>query len=144
MRFVYDDGGRKKAGYKGSTNDCACRAIAIVTGHSYESVYKTINEFGQKERITKRKRDKSSARTGIYKNTMHKIMEHYGYEWIPTMFIGQGCKVHLKAAELPNGNILVALSRHYSSVIDGVLYDTYDCSREETRCVYGYYKVKEK
>lgn len=28
MLFVYDDGGRKAAGYKGTTGDCACRAVA--------------------------------------------------------------------------------------------------------------------
>ena len=26
--FVYDDGGRKDAGYKGDAGDCVCRAIA--------------------------------------------------------------------------------------------------------------------
>jgi len=31
------------------------------------------------------------------------------------------------------------LSRHLTTVIDGVIYDTYDPSREGTRCVYGYY-----
>ena len=31
MRFVYDDGGRKAAGYKGDTSDCTVRAIAIAT-----------------------------------------------------------------------------------------------------------------
>jgi len=30
-----------------------------------------------------------------------------------------------------------------AAVIDGVLHDAYDCSREGTRCVYGYYKLKE-
>jgi hypothetical protein len=26
-------------------------------------------------------------------------------------------------------------------VIDGVIHDTHDCSRNGTRCVYGYYRV---
>ena len=55
------------------------------------------------------------------------------------MSIGSGCKVHLKADELPSGNIIVALSKHYCAVIDGVIHDTHDCSRNETRCVYGYW-----
>lgn len=29
MNFIYDDGGRSAAGYKGFTGDCACRAAAI-------------------------------------------------------------------------------------------------------------------
>ena len=56
------------------------------------------------------------------------------------MRIGTGCKVHLKSDELPIGRIIVRLSKHVCAVIDGVINDTYDCSREGTRCVYGYYK----
>ena len=56
------------------------------------------------------------------------------------MQIGSGCKVHLKAEELPKGRIIARVSKHYTTVIDGVLNDTYDCSRGETRCVYGYWK----
>ena len=55
------------------------------------------------------------------------------------MFIGQGCKVHLKKSELPAGTLLVSCSKHITVVIEGVLNDTYDCSRKGTRCVYGYW-----
>lgn len=30
-------------------------------------------------------------------------------------------------------------SKHLTCVKDRVLYDTYDCSRDGTRCVYGYW-----
>lgn len=33
MTFVYDDGGRSAAGFKGKTGDCVTRAIAIATGN---------------------------------------------------------------------------------------------------------------
>lgn len=56
------------------------------------------------------------------------------------MGIGTGCRVHLRADELPVGRIIVAVSKHYAAVVDGVLRDTFDCSREGTRCVYGYWK----
>jgi hypothetical protein len=55
------------------------------------------------------------------------------------MQIGSGCKVHLRSDELPIGRLVVGLSRHSAAVIDGVLHDTYDCSRRGTRCVYGYW-----
>jgi hypothetical protein len=55
------------------------------------------------------------------------------------MAIGSGCKVHLKADELPKGTIIANVSGHFVCVIDGVIQDTYDCSRGGTRCVYGYY-----
>ena len=55
------------------------------------------------------------------------------------MFIGQGCKVHLKKSELPAGILIVSCSKHITVVKDGILQDTYDCSRQGTRCVYGYW-----
>jgi len=56
------------------------------------------------------------------------------------MAIGQGCKVHLRAEELPPGRLVVQVSKHVTAVIDGVIYDTHDCSRGGTRCVYGLWR----
>lgn len=139
MEWIYDDGGRAEAGYKGITGDCVCRAIAIATGKPYREVYDMINEYGKKERTGKRKRSKSNARTGVYIKTVRKIMHDLGWEWHPTMKIGQGCTVHMKKDELPGGRLVVSLSKHECAVIDGVIHDIYDPSREESRCVYGYY-----
>ena len=139
MEWVFDDGGRAEAGFKGTTGDCVCRAIAIATQKPYKEVYDLINEYGKKERTSKRKRGKSSARNGVYKNTIKKVMEHYGWVWHPTMQIGQGCKVHLREDELPSGRLVVSVSRHEVAVIDGVIHDIYDPSREGDRCVYGYF-----
>jgi len=55
------------------------------------------------------------------------------------MAIGSGCTVHLRSEELPKGRLLVKVSGHLTAVIDGVLYDTHDCSRHGMRCVYGYF-----
>lgn len=143
MRYVFNDGGRGAAGYKGKTGDCVTRAIAIATGKPYQEVYDTLNVLGENERTGKRKRGTSNARLGVYKQTIRKYMEAIGWKWTPTMFIGQGCKVHLKADELPMGNLVVNVSRHSVAVIDGVINDTHDCSRNETRCVYGYWKQAE-
>lgn len=151
MEWVYDDGGRAEAGFKGKTGDCVCRAIAIATERPYREVYDLINEYGKRERITKRKPTKSSARTGVYKETIRKVMEALGWVWHPTMMIGQGCKVHLSEDELPTGRLVVNLSKHTTAVIDGVIHDIWDCSERgcycdeygniitTDRCVYGYY-----
>ncbi len=143
MEFIFNDGGRAAAGFKGVTGDCVCRSIAIAAEKPYKEVYDKINEFAKCERTGKRKRGKSNARTGVYANTIKKVMAYYGFEWVPCMQIGQGCTVHLKAEELPKGRIVVSLSKHNAAVIDGVLHDIYDCSREGTRCVYGYFIKKE-
>lgn len=137
--FIYDDGGRAAAGFKGSTGDCATRAISIVTGLPYKEVYDMINEYGKLEKVGCRKRGRSNARTGVYRETIKRIMENLGWKWVPTMFIGQGCKVHLHESELPKGKILCNVSKHVVAVIDGTIHDTYDCSRGGNRCVYGYF-----
>lgn len=138
--LVVDDGGRKAAGYSGTTGDCVTRAIAIATGLPYQTVYDALNGLAQFERRGRRKRGISSARTGVYRQTTKRYLQSLGWRWTPTMGIGTGCKVHLKADELPKGRLLVSLSRHLCAVIDGVVHDTHDPSRGGTRCVYGYWE----
>ena len=138
--WIYDDGGRAAAGFRGQTGDCVTRAIAIATGLPYREVYDAINATATGERTGKRKRGKSSARTGVYKQTKRRYLEALGWCWTPTMRIGSGCKVHLRAEELPGGRLVVALSKHSVAVIDGVVRDIHDCSRGGTRCVYGYFQ----
>lgn len=142
MEFVYSDGGRSNYFKAEKVGDCVTRAIANATGIDYKEIYDALNNLAKSERKTKRKRRVSSSRNGVYKDTFKKYLESKGYKWIPTMQIGSGCKVHLKADELPDGVLIVSLSGHLTCVKNGVIYDTYDCSRDETRCVYGYWKIK--
>ena len=51
-------------------------------------------------------------------------MESLGWKWTPTMQIGSGCTVHLRADELPSGGLVVSVSKHLTAVIDGVIHDT--------------------
>jgi hypothetical protein len=140
MAFHYNDGGRAVAGFKGSTSDCVTRAIAIATGTPYREVYDELSALGKQERVGKRKSGRSHARTGVYRETIKKYLLSHGWQWTPTMQIGQGCRVHLRADELPTGRLIVSVSRHLTAVIDGVIHDTFDPSRNGTRCVYGYYR----
>lgn len=139
LGFIYDDGGRRAAGFKGETRDCVTRAIAIGTGLSYKQVYDAINDTARLEHHRPGSRRRSSARTGVHKPTIRKYLDSLGWQWTPTMHIGSGCQVHMRADELPPGRVIVSLSRHIAAVIDGVLRDTHDCAREGTRCVYGYW-----
>jgi len=143
MTYVYDDGGRAAAGYKGETGDCVVRAIAIAAELPYQEIYDGINELALGERTGTRKRGKSNARLGVYKGTIRKYMEALGWTWTPTMQIGSGCQVHLRADELPAGRLVVSVSKHSVAVIDGVVHDTHDPSRDGTRCVYGYFQRNE-
>lgn len=141
MDWVYDDGGRGEYFKAENVGDCVCRAVAIATGVDYMQVYQDINRLAKSERTGKRKRGKSSARNGVYKTTIRKLMSEYGWVWHPTMQVGQGCKVHLRSDELPNGSLVVSVSKHVTAVVDGTLHDTYDCTRDGTRCVYGYWSM---
>ena len=135
--FVFHDGGRAAAGYRGVTHDCVCRSISIATALPYAKVYALINTFGRQER---QQRGRSTAGSGVRNATTRRIIQSLGGVWTPTMGIGTGCRVHLRAGELPSGRLVVSVSRHVAAVLDGVLYDTHDCSRAGSRCVYGYWR----
>lgn len=140
IKWVRDDGGRAKAGFKGEAyGDCLARALALATGEDYRSVYDTINNYAKTERLTKKRLTRSNARTGVHMVTARKVANHYGGVWVPTMGIGTGTTVHLRTQELPPGRIVTRVSKHFAAVIDGVLHDTHDCSRDGTRAVYGYW-----
>lgn len=139
-RFRFDDGGRTAAGYRGKAGDCVVRAIAIATERPYQEIYELVNRAATRERTGKRKRGISNARTGVYRGSIHRVMKELGWEWTPTMQIGSGCTVHLRADELPAGRLVVSVSKHLTALVDGVIYDTHDCSRRGTRCVYGYWR----
>ena len=132
MEWVYDDGGRSKY-FKGDAGDCVVRAIAIATEQDYKKVYDDLAEMHKARYGTK------SARNGTNRDDIKKYMANLGWTWHPTMKIGSGCTTHMRKSELPSGRVMCSLSRHIATVVDGVLHDTYDSTRDGTRCVYGYW-----
>ena len=146
LEFKYDDGGRSHAGYKGVAGDCVVRSIAIATNLSYKKVYEDLYQANEIFRTTSKtklarslKQKNDSPRMGTHGVVLKKYLLQLGWKWTPTMFIGQGCKTHLKKSELPNGTLIISCSKHITVVKEGILHDTYDCSRNGTRCVYGYW-----
>lgn len=149
MKFKYSDGGRKTAGFAGyKRNDCVTRAIAIISGLPYRQVFEELEARnkayaeGGWGRVAKNlRKNGTSPSTGAFKKIYHEYILSLGFVWVSTMGIGTGCKVHLRAEELPAGKIICRVSKHLVAVIDGVGHDTHDCSRGGVRCVYGYYKL---
>ena len=146
LKLEINDGGRASAGYKGQAGDCVVRSIAIVTGLSYQKIYDDLFKANEEFRNTSRtklarslKQKNDSPRSGTHRAVLKKYLIILGFQWTPTMFVGQGCKVHLKKEELPTGTLLVSCSKHITVVKDGIMHDTHDCSRNGTRCVYGYW-----
>lgn len=177
MKFIRDDGGREAAGFQGSTGDCVARAIAIAAELPYTIVYDRLAEGNATQRITKYsgRRKSAGVRTAahgiwVQRQWFKDYMRELGFVWHACMGIGTGCKVHLADGELPMGRLVCSLSRHYTAVIDGVIHDTYNPSRDVSwsfepdhgqelkanqghnqngvyteiggRCVYGYYKFE--
>lgn len=148
MNFIFNDGGRAAAGYKGNTGDCVCRSIAIATGRPYQEIYDRLAKGNATQRNSKYSRYRKAhgiktAAAGI--NTTRKWFKDYmkelGFTWVPCMHVGKGCQVHLNANELPKGRLVVAVSKHYTAVIDGVINDTYNPSeRGSTVYPLGYPK----
>lgn len=130
LKFVYDDGGRKKYFKAANVNDCVVRAISIALSRDYKQVYDET-----------RKLIGYTPRNGVYPHDVKKVMKHFGGTWNACMKVGKGCTVHLIENEIPmQSRIVCNLSKHVVAVINGVIHDTYDSSRNGSRCVYGYWK----
>lgn len=144
LKFIYNDGGRSKYFNTNSVGDCGVRAVANATGLDYKQVYDSLFELAKEYNAKRNKKNRKkdvSPRNGVDKKVFKKFMEeHIGWEWTPTMRIGTGCTVNLSEDCLPEGDLIISVSKHLTCVKNGVLYDTYDCSREGERCVYGYWR----
>ena len=151
MRFIYDDGGRGDAGFKGRAGDCVARAVAVASRRPYTEVYAALSRGAGAERKSRG----ATARNGVHttRKWFKDYMRSLGFFWTPTMAIGQGCRVHLFDGELPPGRLVVAVSKHLTAIVDGVIHDTHDPQREtmrhwadgtttvSRRCVYGYWRL---
>lgn len=137
--FRFDDGGRADAGFKGRTGDCVCRSVAIASGRPYKEIYDRLARGNAAQRTSGGRVRGRTARNGIAvkRKWFKDYMAELGFEWTPTMRIGSGCKVHLCAEELPAGRLVVAVSGHYTAMIDGVVHDTHD-PRREAHCTEPY------
>lgn len=150
MEFVYATGGREKYFKATHVSDCVTRAICNATGKDYKEVYNRLNELAKRER--RKGTSRSSARNGVFKETWKKYLKELGWIHHSTCSIGsRKNKVKFVDGALPQGTLIVQLSKHLTCLKDGVIYDTYDCSKRtyydldgnsivnDERCVYGYW-----
>ena len=144
MRWTFDDGGRTAAGFRGGAGDCVTRSVAIALALPYREVYDALHDAIAADRAAhgraRRNQRRSSPRTGVHTPVVRAFLADRGWLWTPTMSIGSGTTVHLRDGELPDAERLIArCSGHITAVIDGVVHDTHDPSRDGTRAVYGYW-----
>ena len=121
--FQFDDGGRKSAGYKGTTGDCGVRSMAIVTGRPYREIYDGLYEMCRSwpgnSRKAKAIRANASPRTGLNVGVMQRYMEGLGWQMV--MF-----KRRLDDPALPRERVLCVVRKHYFALVDNVVRDTFD------------------
>ena len=158
-RFVRDDGGRRRSGLArgrarvDEAGDCVVRAIAIATRKSYREVHDALtlasvrhvatsgSEFA---RWARRKRGVRfvDADHGVDDAVYGPYLEGLGWRFTSTRDLPRGHGVHLRAAELPRGRVIVRLPRHLTAVIDGVIRDVDDCSDGGRARVQGYWTLR--
>ncbi len=131
LNYIFDDGGRSKYFTAKNVGDCVIRAIAIMTLRDYKEVYDEASKF-----LGYTPHDE------VKKNDTKKLMNNFGFEWHPTMNIGNGYTTHLAADEIPMDQpIICDCSHHLVAVINGTVRDIYDSTRDGSRCVYGYWTM---
>jgi hypothetical protein len=128
MKYVFNDGGLAASKHN-EINDCACRAIAIATERPYHEIWAAFKALLELEGPRRR--------SGVDESVQHKLMESLGWTWVPTT------KTDLREDDLPSGRLVVCIKGHSVAVINGVVHDTYNCSRKKNGYspqVFGYYK----
>lgn len=134
LAFQHDDGGRSTSGFTGEApGDCVVRAFAILLERPYREVY---DDLAQRCADAGGSR---SARNGVPTKVMRQFAADNDLTWVPTMKIGAGTTIHLRRGELPDFPVIARVSKHVTAVLDGVIRDTFDPSRDGTRAVYGYF-----
>ena len=157
MNYIYQTGGREKYFRATNVGDCVTRAIANATGIDYKVIYSRLKELAKHESTKNHRGHKqSSVRDGVFKETWKKYLKEIG--WIHCSSYKQdGTRMALTEQDFHNkGTFIVQLSKHLTCVKDGVILDTYNCSKKEyydrdgnlqintKRTVYGYWKAPDK
>lgn len=128
-KWEYDDGGRKAAGFRGIAADCGARSMSIALQIPYKQAYQILSLANKQDP----RMGKKSARNGIFSDTLSKVLENHGWEWVQApKFNGRKAR----ASDLPNGRHIARMARHFAAVVDGVVFDTFDSTR---KMVYGYW-----
>lgn len=146
LDWVYDDGGRGGAGFKGKTGDCGVRALTIALDEDYQAMYETMfhlqREYGETRRDRAAKaiqRRGASPRLGLFRQVLGPyLVETCGWRWTPLKFVGDPRTHHAVHGELPpRGPMVCSMRGHYAAVVDGKLRDTWDSGKHGSAQVSG-------
>ena len=112
--------------------DCVKRAITTVTGIDYQQVQLELNRYKKISGCAKFNDNKNWK--GYVENVLHlKKLSFPAEPGVPRMNGERFCELY------PKGKYLLRMAHHLTACIDGVIYDTWDCS---DKCVYNAYEFK--
>ena len=136
-RWVYSDGGRHAAGFRGQAYDCVTRAISIAVGVAYGDVHGALQHA---KRIAEMRglAAASNPRLGVGRRIYEPYLANLGWSWTPTLLVGSAPRRRLAADELPAGRLVCVIRWHACAVVDGVVHDTLNPGIGKA-IVYGYY-----
>lgn len=127
--YAYNDGGRARAGYKTPANDCAVRAIAILTRKPYAHIYIRMAAAMRRAGYPNSADDcHKHPRPGLKPaitapQVQYIVTASYGIR--PTN-LGRGRLPTYTEAWLLHGDCLVGTATHVAAITDGTLHDTFD------------------
>ena len=114
-----------------SVGDCVKRAICKAANMDYMEVQRELNRYKKVTGASAYNTDHNPHK--YVENVLHGVkMSFPAKAGKKRMTPEQFCK------DYPTGNYILNMAGHWSCIVDGVIYDTWDCS---DRCVYTAYKV---
>lgn len=103
-------------------DDCTVRAISLATNTSWDETYIQLSEYARLQGIT-------FSEIVFINDYLSELYERYCYDKnIETV------SDFLKLKK--PGRWLITMSGHITCVIDGIIYDTFDCSDRYVWCIY--------
>lgn len=107
-------------------DDCAVRAICVVSGEKYQDIYRQINAF---RRVTGAKKYNTA-------QNPHRFVE----DVMGARKITFGNKISVRefAKSYPRGRYILDMNGHWSTMVDGTVYDTWDPVRKKINFVYEF------
>ena len=145
--YIYDDGGRKDAGYKGTTGDCVVRAAAIISATDYREMYGMMADANAnsaqraKRQGVKRGYAKRTAANGVAKDAYVKVFGQIG---LVKVRLPKGQRPTYTEAYERYGDCVVTTARHMCAIVGGNLRDLFDGRTYEMESEYGEVEVRER
>ena len=110
-------------------NDCVVRAYSTALGKNYNETRKELN------------RQKKELGFDSYKNNnfIKKLFAKYKKISFPAIKGTSRIDGEMFCINYPNGKYILRMAGHLTCCIDGIIYDTWDCSN---KCVYNAWKIE--